>query len=610
MVDIAELVGYRPEYLGAKGDGDPTTLTGTDCAPAFNAMLAKCAGQHKIIVPKGFFVAYSPIFYGGVKDIHIEFEAGAVLMAAATWGLPFVSLISLKAYGTTELSYNGRGGNPADRQIIHISGPGRIDARRLVPQGTGQGSVAMSLNGMSMTDVVVRDLEFIGTDFDVNGEPGEWSGSPYNDTGLGIMGGSNIVVENVRCYGFQDAGMYLGGDFDGKGQNLKVLNNHTDRCNFGITVKRNFKRLNVIGNSNERGTVGISLLYATASGAPVNQQAAQAQAVIGNSSYQVSTPFWFESQKGLVATGNKASEMGITDNIHNATAASMFKLDGCQGCRISDNVLDGVQTLYPARMPNNSTAFNFAKLNTFGPVTIDGVSTTTHSTDNVIENNTVTGVYAGVVEADANQNNNIVRNMKITGATVKYDLKGAGSIAVENNRPNVLKAARTYPTFRGTAIASVAIPAVDKVYFYPFVLESDIAVAQLVARVNAAGAGSSVKLGLWANSKTSSKPVGAPLAAFNTGIDTSTTGTKLADIADTALRAGLYWIGTKATGTLPSLYSIPQYNQQTAELIGESLITTGYSYDDAYANDMPTIAEGATFTQVSSGGIPVVSLIT
>lgn len=617
IIPVAGLPGpaflrSQPEYLDTRADGDPTTFGGTNATPAFKRMLAACVGTRKMIVPRGVYAFDEPVNIGTPGHIHIEFEAGAVLMASSKWQSPAVNLLALHSYGATEGDYNGRGGDPAARQIIHLSGPGRFDSRRLVRQGTGQGSAAVSIRGMASSYIVARDMEFVGTEFDGDGNPIEWSGYPFNDTGLVIMGGANITVDNNRFFGFQDSAMYLGGDFDGRGQVLKIINNHTDRCNFAIAVKRDMQDVQITGNSMNRGTVGVALIYASASGGPVNKKAAQAQTVSLNSARQITTPFWFERQRGLAAIGNKASELGITDNIHWADPASMFRLDGCKKCRISDNVLDGVQTLYPAKIANNNTRFNFTKLNTFGPVTIDGEVDVTHSTDNIIENNTATGIYAGVVEADANQRNNICRNNEFSGTTVKYALLGPGSIAVENNHPNIWKPGQFYGTFKGTAAATAALPGIDMVYLYPFFVETDITIKQLQIRVNVAGAASSAKIGIWANSNISNRPVGDPIVAFNTGVDTSTTGSKNCDVTDTPVRAGLYWMGVKGTGgaSLPNFYSIPQYNQHTADLIGTSMITTGFSFPSPYADDMPSIAEGATFAAVSASGIPIVSLIT
>lgn len=155
-----------------------------------------------------------------------------------------------------------------------------------------------------------------------------------------------------------------------------------------------------------------------------------------------------------------------------------------------------------------------------------------------------------------------------------------------------------------------AVPAVDKVYLYPFVLFESVLVKQLGGRVVTGGAASSAKQGIWANSLVSNRPLGAPLIAANTGQATTGSGTNISeDTTDAYLGPGWYWAGSKYTGTLPAMQSIAVAAGQFRYFMGSANgpLDTGLSYDDAYANDMPTIAEGATFATVAASGVPLLS---
>ena len=128
-------------------------------------------------------------------------------------------------------------------------------------------------------------------------------------------------------------------------------------------------------------------------------------------------------------------------------------------------------------------------------------------------------------------------------------------------------------------------------------------------RVATGGAGSSVKVGIWANSTVSGRPVGAPVIADNTGAATTGTGQIAVTLAATTLQPGWYWIGSKFTGTLPSTVSGSGvlgwgFHQ------GGNVSATQISFADTYSNNMPTLAEGASFTASSTGGATLLSVFT
>jgi len=173
-------------------------------------------------------------------------------------------------------------------------------------------------------------------------------------------------------------------------------------------------------------------------------------------------------------------------------------------------------------------------------------------------------------------------------------------------------ASRVYTTFSGSPITSAAISAVDIIYMYPFILPRPITFTKGIMRVQTAGAGSSVKAGIYASSPVSVYPLGAPLYKDDTGVAT-TASTSDVDIALGAgtLRADtLYWAGAKFTGTLPILWTA-YLASKMMELCG-ALTTTPVGvlgYASAYASAMPTISEGASFT-LPNAAAPILFLAT
>ena len=89
----------------------------------------------------------------------------------------------------------------------------------------------------------------------------------------------------------------------------------------------------------------------------------------------------------------------------------------------------------------------------------------------------------------------------------------------------------------GAPATASAITAIDIIYFYPFVMPRSITFTNGLARVQTGGAGSSMKMGVWANSTISNRPLGAPLYKDDTGVaTTASTGEGVADLVD-ALQA-------------------------------------------------------------------------
>lgn len=168
--------------------------------------------------------------------------------------------------------------------------------------------------------------------------------------------------------------------------------------------------------------------------------------------------------------------------------------------------------------------------------------------------------------------------------------------------------------WEGSVVGNIAMAAVDIVYLYPFRVYSPITITSLFQRVETAGAGSSVKSAVWVNNYATARPTGLALLGQNAGFDTSGTGIKTAAISNVQLLPGVYWGGSKATGTLPMMTQINAADSSgnvaspTAQM-GTSVQPMGFSAPSAYANDIMALdLTAATFTLVSASRIPVLGL--
>lgn len=175
--------------------------------------------------------------------------------------------------------------------------------------------------------------------------------------------------------------------------------------------------------------------------------------------------------------------------------------------------------------------------------------------------------------------------------------------------------AGTYSTFVWAINTATAVAAVDTLYLYPFILSKPITFASGHMRVVTGGAGSSTKVGIWANGTgATNRPVGAPLFADNTGVATATSSTSIVIPIAGTLPPGFYWVGSKFTGTLPVLVSVGANQLFFSYLMGATVVASpamsivGVAIAAVYASDLPTLAEGASFSAFALAGIPVLGL--
>jgi hypothetical protein len=160
-----------------------------------------------------------------------------------------------------------------------------------------------------------------------------------------------------------------------------------------------------------------------------------------------------------------------------------------------------------------------------------------------------------------------------------------------------------YSTMQSVANNAASVTAVDVIYFYPWLLDHRIRVASWQGRVVTGGAASAVKYAVYRNTPNRSvaRPYGYPILADNTGVATTANNTTIAPaLGICVIDPGIYWIGAKATGTLPTMFCYPTNNQFAASLAGfasgTAMTATTISYADAYANTFPVLPEGTAFT--------------
>lgn len=160
-----------------------------------------------------------------------------------------------------------------------------------------------------------------------------------------------------------------------------------------------------------------------------------------------------------------------------------------------------------------------------------------------------------------------------------------------------------YPVFPGAA-TSVAVSAVDVIYFTPFMCLSAVPLTKISLWVTTGGAGSSAKMAVWAADLGTKLPIGAPLGADNTGVATTSSAANADSAAMTVtLSAGaFYWFGAKFTGTLPSVWSFSNANGTNYWHGSRNTNSTpNQSFADAYANALPTFTGASSFTNHNSG---------
>lgn len=172
---------------------------------------------------------------------------------------------------------------------------------------------------------------------------------------------------------------------------------------------------------------------------------------------------------------------------------------------------------------------------------------------------------------------------------------------------------RFVPTRPTPLVTSQVFSAIDRIHFYPFMLDAGVTFTGARIRTNTGAAGTSVKAGIWGNSSVSARPLGAPIYVDNTGVDTTANNTDytLAIGAGSLLPWVIYWVGLKCDDATANFWAVSSTDTYGQMLAGGASVCNAVNYyiADTYANSMPTLAEGAAFT-VAANAIPHVWLAT
>jgi hypothetical protein len=173
-------------------------------------------------------------------------------------------------------------------------------------------------------------------------------------------------------------------------------------------------------------------------------------------------------------------------------------------------------------------------------------------------------------------------------------------------------ASRRYPLTLGSG--SQALAAIDTIYCFCFMLGAPLSFTAFSAYVSTGGAASSMKMGIWADSPVSHRPLGAPLFKDDTGVATATSTTTV----DFSTGAGAlapfthYWAGSKFTGTLPAMFCqavSTNFSAMQSGIASANNNTASLAFADAFANAMPTFAEAAGFSP-SGANVPLIYAVT
>lgn len=182
-------------------------------------------------------------------------------------------------------------------------------------------------------------------------------------------------------------------------------------------------------------------------------------------------------------------------------------------------------------------------------------------------------------------------------------------------RPGLISGV-SYALCRTIAASTVAAHGPDKLCLYPFVVDRPFTATLLNSRVVTAGAGSSMKVAIWA-SDANGLPTGLPIVADNTGLSCSTSGqTRNNPLPAAFLSAGWYWVGHILTGAMPIFSHMNVGSVEMAFLLGSTATVNSVSspvlaltLDQPYANDIAaTNLTGASYGRITNVGIPVFSL--
>lgn len=174
---------------------------------------------------------------------------------------------------------------------------------------------------------------------------------------------------------------------------------------------------------------------------------------------------------------------------------------------------------------------------------------------------------------------------------------------------------RFYATYEGATATATNVATLDTVlYVYPYYVRERCTITSLALRVVTGTASSAVKMGVWANNPTLSKPTGTAISGLVSNTGQATTGnnsTAAITGLSKVITPGLYWWGSAFTTAAPACLSIGN-NVNLPALAGRTGMTTanfgGYSVPYTYSSDITTLdLTAATMSDLTAAaGVPVI----
>jgi hypothetical protein len=159
------------------------------------------------------------------------------------------------------------------------------------------------------------------------------------------------------------------------------------------------------------------------------------------------------------------------------------------------------------------------------------------------------------------------------------------------SRPGTAAGRFLWLTPPGVGLATVGSPsaAAGRLTIYPALITEPDPVVSLFIETTTGGAGSSVKVGIWANDPVVGWPVGLPLIAINTPIDTSVAEVDTVAVAATPLPVGQWvWVLSNWTGTAPVVGRVGSCAGIVAAPAASLSVVSFFSVE-AFATDISTL---------------------
>jgi hypothetical protein len=155
---------------------------------------------------------------------------------------------------------------------------------------------------------------------------------------------------------------------------------------------------------------------------------------------------------------------------------------------------------------------------------------------------------------------------------------------------------------------------VDTLYAWRWRVKRDLVLTDIGSRTITGGAGSALKMGLWADNPATLRPIGTPLTANNTGVATTANNTTVpVPVGPRVMRWGEHaWICAVWSATAPSVVSANNVVIDGLEAMGLALGSTigahptGISTPFTFTNDITALdLTAASWSNVLTTNMPV-----